>query len=315
MKIFVSGAAGFIGSAVSAELVKRGHKVLGMAIDDKEVDIVRKTGAIPVQGDLFKGGEWCNIVAEADKVISLTQPTKVGDVITRDNIDSYSRKHTEAVTNLIKAASDGNARQVIVTNHTECFGDRGGKWVESDAAAHDPVGFCRPLAGSFEAISRTAEDAGLSLVNLYPAPVYGNGGWFPMVVDEMIKGKMKMVSPGTNYMNLIHIDDVAALYSLVVEKVEGSDVFILSDDRPVKQIDMMSHLADLLDVDVPEMVSIAEFEKLYGLLEAECLSCNTRVSSLKALQTLGHKPIIRSYEQGFAYTLKLMGVEPRRKAA
>jgi len=315
MKVFVSGAAGFIGSAVTADLVKRGHKVLGMAIDNNEAKIVKEAGGKPVIGDLRMGGEWCDIIGEADKVISLTQPMKMGDVVTRDNIESYGRKHTEAVTNLIKAAADGKARQVIVTNHTECFGDRKGRWVESDAAAHDPVGFCRPLSGSFEAIERTAEDAGLSLVNLYPAPVYGNGGWFPMVVDEIRNGTMKTVEPGNNFLNLIHVDDLATMYSLVVEKVEGSDVFILSDDRPVTQLDMIGHLAALLDVKMPEVVSFAEFEKLYGWLEAECVSCNTRVSSLKAFQTLGYAPKLRSYEQGFLYTLKQMGIEARRKAA
>lgn len=315
MKIFVSGAAGFIGSAVTAELVKRGHDVLGMAIDDREARIVGDSGAKPIIGNLYEGGEWCNVISEADKVISLTQPTKMDDIVTRDNIGSYSRKHTEAVTNLIKAASDSKVRQVIVTNHTECFGDRKGKWVESDAAAHDPVGFCRTLSGSFEAIERTAEDAGVSLVNLYPASVYGNGGWFSMVVNDMLNGRMKMVAPGTNYLNLIHTEDLATLYSLIAEKIEGSDVFILSDDRPVTQIDMMSHLADLLDVNVPEKVSFGEFEKLYGWLAAECVSTNTRVSSLKAIQTLGLEPKVRSYEKGFEYTLKLMGIEPRRLAA
>jgi len=315
MKIFVSGAAGFIGSAVSAELVKRGHKVLGMAIDDTEAKIVKGTGAIPVIGNLFEGGEWCNIVGEADKVISLTQPCSAGDVVTKENIGAYGRKHTEAVTNLIKAASDGNARQVIVTNHTDCFGDRKGRWVESDAAAHDPIGFCKPLSYSFDAIERTAEDAGLALVSLYPAMVYGNGGWFPMVVNDMQSGTLRMVEPGNNYLNLIHIEDVAALYALVAEKVEGSDVFILSDDRPATQMEIMSHLADLLDVKVPEMVSIEEFTRIYGYLTAESVSASTRVSSLKAIQKLGHEPRVRSYEKGFAYTLKLMGIEPRRKAA
>lgn len=315
MKIFISGAAGFIGSAVSAELVRRGHKVLGMARDKDEAKIVGGTGATPVIGDLLEGGEWCGVIGEADKVISLTQPVNPGDEVTRDNIESYDMKHTEAVTNLIKAASDGKARQVIVTYHTDCFGDRDGRWVENDAAAHDPIGFCRPMSGSFEAVERTAEDAGILLVRLYPANVYGNGGWFPMLVGDMLDGKARMVEPGRNYLNLVHIEDLAAMYALVAEKVEGSEVFILSDNRPVRQVDMMRHLADLLDVRAPDKVSLGAFAKQYGILEAECVSSSTRVSSTKAIQTLGYEPKVRSYEQGFLYTLKQMGVEPRRKAA
>jgi nucleoside-diphosphate-sugar epimerase len=307
MKIFIAGSSGFLGSAVTKELANRGHNVTGL-VRTGEKQSLKQKGVNYLKGDLLESGEWCDRIREADKVISLINPFDISEKIPRDKVEAYSRKHTEEVANLIKAASDGNANTVIATFHTDCYGNRHGKWV-TDADAVDPIGYCRPIEGSLKVVDELAYETELNMIRVFPAMVYGNGGWFKKLVGDLKSGKAKLVEPGDNYLNLIHIDDVAGLYAEIVENVNNSDVFTLSDDRPVTQRDLMSHITALIGLPMPEMVNFDAYAREFGTLQAESMSSSTRVPGIRAIDMFGYAMKARSYEQGVLMTLKSMGEE------
>jgi nucleoside-diphosphate-sugar epimerase len=307
MKIFIAGSSGFLGSAVTKELANRGHNVTGL-VRTGEKQSLKQKGVNYLKGDLLESGEWCDRIREADKVISLINPFDISEKIPRDKVEAYSRKHTEEVANLIKAASDGNANTVIATFHTDCYGNRHGKWV-TDADAVDPIGYCRPIEGSLKVVDELAYETELNMIRVFPAMVYGNGGWFKKLVGDLKSGKAKLVEPGDNYLNLIHIDDVAGLYAEIVENVNNSDVFTLSDDRPVTQRDLMSHITALIGLPMPEMVNFDTYAREFGTLQAESMSSSTRVPGIRAIDMFGYAMKARSYEQGVLMTLKSMGEE------
>lgn len=313
MKVFVSGASGFVGRAVVSDLSKRGHEVIGLARNDEGGRIVKAAGGIPVIGDLFHGGAWCKEVQEVDKVISLTQPFKETDSIPLDRMEEYGNRHAEGVTNLIKAAAEGSAKGIIVDYHTNCYGDRKGKWVEADAGAVDPVGYCRPLTGSIDTIESVLEDSGLAAVTVFTGMVYGNGGWFKRLVGDIQAGKARIIEPGDNLLNIIHIEDAANLFSLITERVNESDVFIMSDSRPFSQRTLIESLAALLDKPVPAGVNMKEYEKQFGLMAMESMSCNTKTSAEKLLSMFEYRCKYKSYEAGFPAVLKSMGIEPMKE--
>jgi nucleoside-diphosphate-sugar epimerase len=311
MKVFVSGASGFLGRAVTAELAGRGHQVIGMTRDEQGAKIVKNAGGKPLVGDLFTGGAWCNEIKNVDKVISLTQPISLTEKVDLTRMDEYSHKHTEAVTNLIKAAAEGKAKAVIVSYHTLCFGDRMGKWV-NDFDFVNPVGFCRPLAASVDAVERLGEDAGLPIIKVYPGMVYGNGSWFKVLIDSFLNKTAKVVEPGENYLSLIHVEDAAAFYALAAEKLDKVENFTLADGRPVTQRVLLDHIADMLNQPSPSMEDFDAYARQYGKLMAETMSSSIRVQGTRAMDLLGYIPKLRSYEAGIRYTLKSMGIEPRK---
>jgi len=315
MKMFVTGAAGFLGNAVVTELVKRGHSVMGLVSNHEIGKTVKEAGGNYVVGDLKAGGAWCEEVKEADKVISLDTPFASNEAIPKEVtpalLDTYGKRYMEGVTNLIKAAADGKAKGVIINYSSLCMGDRKGKWV-SDTDAHDPVGYCRPISGYFKSITKTAEDAGLPLIEVYTSHVYGNGACFAQLIEGFKNGTASVIGNGDNYLSIIHVEDAAAYIALAAEKLDKNENFCLSDNRPVTQRTLMDHIADLMDLPSPKSVDFEAFARDNGMLIAETMASSTRVPGLKAMELLDYIPKHRSYEEGVRYTLKTMGIEPRK---
>ena len=311
MKIFLTGADTFLGKSVINELVRREHNVVTL-VDNEDIGRSIKARNVDyIVGNLIEGGQWCDSIQKVDSVISLTKPFRMGEKVSIDKLSEYSHRHTEMVTNLIKGAAGGTARSVTVTYSTQCFGDRKGKWA-SDADSIDPIGYCRTMTGSFEAIDRVGQDAELPIISLYPSLVYGAGGWFKMLVDSFLNGTAKVVSPGDNYLSLIHVDDAAAIYALAAEKLDKTDSFIVSDDRPVRQRVLMDFIADMLNKPIAPLVDSETYSKDFGVLASEAMASSTRVDGLKIMGVLGFAPKLRSYETGIPSTLESMGITPRK---
>jgi len=70
MKIFLTGATGFVGSAVMKRLLAAGHIVKGLVQDARRAELVDKAGGIAVVGDLLAPAPWSESVKDCDIVIS-----------------------------------------------------------------------------------------------------------------------------------------------------------------------------------------------------------------------------------------------------
>ena len=307
MKIFISGASGFLGRSVSAELAAGGHQVTGLVNTDNEGRVLEKRGCGYIVGDTLESGQWCNAIKDADKVISVERPLIYGEDISDINV-RVQGSFTERATNLFKAAANGKARSFLMTYDILCYGARSGEWV-SDADAVEPAGLCRAMGEPFKAMEKLAEETGIGLVSVFPALVYGNGGWFKRIVDDIEKGEGNIVEPGNNYLSLIHVDDLAGIYARIIEKIEGNEVYVLSDGRPVSQAELLKLVAALMGVREPKMISFAEYAKKNGTLFAETMSASLRAEGLKAIDTLGYAMKVRSYDKGVATTLASMGIK------
>jgi len=310
MKVFVTDAAGFVGRHVVGELADRGHHVLGLVRDESEAKTVRSAGGKPVVGDLLEGGKWCNEIRTSDKVISLEEPYELVDGMYEFSQES-AKRYGESVTNLIKAASDGSAKSLILTYSTTCFGHREGKWVEGDPGAITPTGLCSPVQCWIDPIEDFANSSQLDIVRVFPGLVYGDGGWLRKLVDEYTAGNVIMAKPKDAYLNLIHVEDLAGMYADIIDKVEGGDSFILTDDRPVTQENLMAYIADLMGLPCPTDVEKEDYEKVFGSLLGETMVSSVRASSIKTIDRLGTKLKYRSFEHGMLMTLESMGIKLR----
>jgi nucleoside-diphosphate-sugar epimerase len=210
MRIFVTGASGFVGSAVVRELLTAGHEVVGLARSDAAAKVVADAGAVVYRGDLEAPESLRRGVSEADAVVH-----------TGFNHD-FSRfkascEHDRRVIEVLGAAMAGTSRRLVVTSAMGVL-PHGVIGTEETLPASGAQ--THPRAATEEATAEvTSRGVNVSVVRLPPS-VHGDGdhAFVPMLIDiARRKGASAYVADGSNRWPAVHRLDAARLYRLVLE--------------------------------------------------------------------------------------------------
>jgi len=225
MRIFLTGAGGYIGSAVTRELVGAGHEVTGMIHSPGGADRVRASGAMPVQGELTDPSSYDEIASQHEVLIHLAfdphRPVEA-DQAALDTLIEAARSHYLEDAHL------------IYTSGCWVLGDTGEEPADEDASTDHPapVVAWRP-AHEQRLLGRTGEGAGLTPTVVRPGMVYGGAGGLvtPMFASAGEEGAARYVGAGTNRWSLVHREDLAVLYRRIVEERAGG-IFHGVDGKP-----------------------------------------------------------------------------------
>jgi len=211
MRVFVTGASGFVGSAIVKELSRNGHEVLGLVRSEKSAELLAASGATPLQGDVNDPEILRRGVTESDAVIH-----------TAFNHDfSQFKANCEAdrkvITTLGQALAGSGKPLVVTTGMGLLRYDR--PVTEDDVlnAKSDEI----PRAATDEAANAVAaQGVDVYLVRLPPS-VHGAGdhGFVPMIIGiTREKGESAYIGDGDNQWPAVHRHDAAVLYRLIVEQ-------------------------------------------------------------------------------------------------
>ncbi|WP_116137578.1 SDR family oxidoreductase [Trinickia diaoshuihuensis] len=212
MRIFLTGATGFIGSALVPELLQAGHQVLGMTRSDAGAQALSAAGAEVHRGTLEDTDSLRRGAEKADAVIHLAFDHDFSNFV------ANCEKDKRAIAALGSALA-GSDRPLLITSGTGVGSPGHGELATEDVfnTAHP-----NPRIGS-EIAGNTLLDAGIN-VSVMRLPQVHNPfrqGLVRVLVDiARAKGVVSYVGEGQNRWPAGHLSDVARLYRLAIEKAE-----------------------------------------------------------------------------------------------
>jgi len=246
MKVFVTGATGFIGSAVVRELLTAGHQVLGLARSDAGAKLLLDAGAKVHRGSLDDSESLRSGAAASDGVIHTAFIHDIAHVGLSARLGIIFRGSPRTIATRFMAATIGTEQRAIATMGA-ALADSGRPLVVTSGTigltpghlateqdTHDTSGH-RPNRGPSEeaALAFVSQNVRASVVRLSPS-VHGDGdhGFVPQLFDiAKKKGVAAYVADGLNRWPAIHRLDAALLFRLALEQgVAGATYHGVADE-------------------------------------------------------------------------------------
>ena len=290
MRIFLTGATGYVGGAVLDALVKAGHEVTALVRDNEKARRVAKRGGHPIVGNLADPESYKAAADAQDGYIhtAYDRPSGKTAEIDRTAIDTII-----AAAKRPRTASPATpaSRFIIYTS---------GVWVlgpSPDPAAEDAPINPTPIAAWRPAHEKVVLDAAsptLRTMVVRPGVVYGNGGG---IVGDLLKmasnGLVRVVGDGNNHWPLIYDRDLADLYVRLAASPDASGIYHANDEGDERVNDIIAaikpHVAHKPDV---RYVPIEEARSKMGPY-ADAMALDQVVRSPRA-RALGWTPTLHS---------------------
>lgn len=283
MRVFVTGATGWVGSAVVKELRASGHEVLGLARSGDKAGALAATGAEVLRGTL-------------DDLDILTRGARAADAVIHTAFNHDFSKFVEncaqderAIT-AMGAALEGTNKQILVTSGMARLAEGQGR-LATEADMPPPVSSAYPRASEAAARALAKRGVRAGAVRLPPS-VHGKGdrGFVPhLIALAREKGISAYVGEGRNVWASVHRFDAAPVYRLALESGVVDDTFHAVADEAVPFREIAETIGSELGVPVRSLTP-EEAAAHFGWF-ALFVGLDMAASSQQTREWLGWRPV------------------------
>ena len=279
MKVFVTGATGYIGFNVATALRRAGHEVWGLVRRDEKARVLARHEIRPVMGTLQEPGAWLT-QAEACSVLIHAAADAQADTLALD------RQAVEALLGTGRAGA--RPKTMIYTSGVWVYGSTNGKLVD-ETMSLAPAKLVARRPATEQLVLGSADVKGLVI---RPGCVYGRQGgltgmWFASATKE---NTVRVIGDGLNRWAMVQVDDLADAYLRAAESGLAGEAFNITDRSRATVLEMASAAGRAAGYEGEiERVPLARAAQSMGDF-AECLTLDQHVDGRKAVRRLGWQP-------------------------
>ena len=289
MKIFVTGATGYIGFEVASALRRAGYEVWGLARSPEKATALAAAEIHPVVGTLQDPGDWREAAEECSVLVHAAADSQ-GDTLAVD---------AATVDVLLAAARLGPQPTTLVyTSGVWVYGSSGDKLVDETS----PTNPMRMVSRRPATERKILNTDGIRALVVRPGCVYGRRGgltgmWFHGAANERALG---CIGDGSNRWAMVHVDDLADLYVRLIDSGIAGEVFNATDRSRATVSEMVRAVARVTGfAGEIRHVPLKEAHEAMGDF-AECLAVDQHVDSRTAVRRLGWQPRHGGFVDGAA---------------
>jgi nucleoside-diphosphate-sugar epimerase len=282
MKIFLTGATGYVGSTLAEKLKGRGYKVSGLARNEIAEAKLRGKNIEAVRGALSDFEVLKRAASESDAVVHTAFSHNF------DDYDDAVKLDREVIKTFAEALANTN-KPLIVTSSSAVLGDT--RSSEADEDYPFAENSSRRLRGEAERDAIQLSSKGIRPVVLrLPLFVYGRAGssFVPFVINQAKKeNSANYIESGEQKVSAVHVEDAADSYLLALETSTAKGLYNVAAET-VSMRELSEAVARLLDVKtkrIPAEKAREQFGKMF-----EFLSINNQLSAEKARRDLKWSP-------------------------
>ena len=278
MKIFLTGATGFVGSVVAEKLKGKGHKIVGLARNDEAEAKLSAKNIEAVRGDVSDFDVLKRAAQDADAVIHTAFSHGFAE------FSDAVKLEREVIKTFGDALAQTN-KPVVVTSGSSVLGDTRGNVADEDYPFDQNAP--RVLRGEAERDVLQLSSKGIRPIVLrLPLFVYGRGAssFVPFVINQAkAKNAANYVESGEQKVSAVHIEDAAELYVLALETSTAKGLYNVAAES-VSMREMNEAVGRLLDVKA-QSISAEKARQQFGKM-FDFLSINNQLSAEKATRDL-----------------------------
>ncbi|MFJ3306636.1 SDR family oxidoreductase [Streptomyces sp. NPDC086549] len=282
MRVFVTGASGWIGSAVTDELLADGHEVVGLARTDEAAATLQAKGAAAHRGSLDDLDSLASAAAAADGVIHLAFKHDFSDYA------AAGRSERAAVQRMLDTLKGSDRPFLLASGLASGITER--PFTENDASPHHGADSMR---GGSENLALSYAEHGVRPVALRFAPtVHGMGDHgFTATLTKIAKehGAAGYIGDGSTRWAAVHRSDAARMVRLALEKAPaGSRMHAVAEDG-LPSRDIAAAIGDHLGLSTVS-VALEEVQAHFGWI-GRFFGMDVTASSTRTRELLGWAPM------------------------
>ena len=297
-KILVTGASGFVGKSLTAELFRQGYAI-GAAVRSTKSQI--NNADVVVVGEIDGKTDWTNALRSVDVVIHLAARVHVMKENFANPLAEFRKVNVEGTQQLAQSAVNAGVKRFVYVSSVKVNGEQTGlsPFTELDIPnPQDPYGVSKWEAE--QGLKRIAEETSMEVVIIRPPLVYGAGvkANFASMMQVVKRGIPLPFGAIRNKRSFVYVGNLVSLILRCVDyPAAANQTFLVSDGQDISTTELLRGCADALGVKarllpVPQKL-VEVCATLIGKRDvAQRLCGNLQVDISKARTLLGWAPPI-----------------------